>query len=359
MKLTVIGHSLVHIRQRRFFAHVARLGHDVLVVCPNRWAHLDCLPSTESGPGWSYTISPLPAPGQPDMYQFGLLGLAKVLTDFHPDVVYVQEEVGARITRQALDLAKELGAARTLFVWENQQAPTPAQEELLRQLDLLVCGNDAAAGLHSAAPTWCILPQVGVDTDHFQARNTPRDQRAIFVANEPPGTRRPEKGFDLAKRAWPTMGRLEFTPFRAMPWAYSQIQVVVCPSIDSTWWREQAMPYVAVEANSCFVPAIVSDAGSIPYWHTRFAGTNPGVKIIPTGGLELREAGGKVVMASRSEAIPEGLALKMARDLADAIGELLGDEGKRVQMGKMGRDWVMENLSNRVIAKKLVEALSG
>lgn len=322
MKLAVVGHSLIHIRQRRFFAHVARLGHDVLVVCPNRWAHLDCPRSTESGPGWSYTVEPLPAPGQPDMYRFGLLGLAKALTDFHPDVVYVQQEVGATLTRQALDLAKELGAARALFVWENLQAPTPEQEELLRQLDLLVCGNDAAAGLHSAAPTWCILPQVGVDVDHFQARPLIlRTYDVMFV-----GRPVPEKGVEYLRTAWPTALMPPWRDWSELPWTLSQGRVVVTYSQDTPYWREQAMPYMAVEAMASGCAVVASQAGSIPWWLG--------------GGYTVECPGAILAPQGDAEALREGIRQALAR---------------WEPMGQEGREWVVRHLSSSVIARALME----
>ena len=322
MRIAVVGHSLIHIRQRRFFAQVAHLGHDVLVVCPNRWATLECTRSTESGPGWSYTIEPLPAPGEPDMYRFGLLGLAKALADFHPDVVYVQEEVGATLTRQALDLAKQLGAARALFVWENQQAPTPEQDEELRQLDLLVCGNDAASRLHSAAPTWCVLPQVGVDTDHFQARpDVLRTKDVMFV-----GRLLPEKGVEYLRSAWPTAEIPPWRDWSELPWTLSQARVVVTYSQDTPHWREQAMPYMAVEAMACGCAVVASQAGAIPWWLG--------------GGYTLECPGATLVPQGNAEALREAIRQTLER---------------WEPMGQEGREWVVRYLSSPVIASALME----
>jgi len=322
------------------------------VVAPGQWGRERTEPYEEGG----FQLVTCRHIGD-TIYDFSLLGAKDAIMAFQPDWVYVQQEAASRLAREVLDWPGNF--KRALFIWENLREPGPQEKMVLASYDLVVCGNEDAERLarKGGARKTIILPQVGVDEEHFQVRPVPREQRAIFVANEPPGSRRPEKGFDLAKRAWPTLGRLEFTPFKVMPWAYSQIQVVVCPSIDSSWWREQAAPYVSWEANSCLTPAIVTDAGSIPFWQERWAGRNPGVRIVPTGGLELRLVGKKLVMASQGQAQPEGLAIAFARQLAEAIGELLGDEALRQRMGREGREWVLTNASNPVIARRLMEAL--
>jgi len=175
---------------------------------------------------------------------------------------FSQEEVAAAFTHNALSLAQQVGAARALFVWENQQAPTPEQEEELRHLDLLVCGNDEAARLHSAAPQWCCLPQVGVDCDHFQARpDVPRRYDVAYI-----GRPVPEKGVEYLRSVWPTAVMAPWTDWLLLPWVLSQVKVVVAYSQDTPHWQEQAMPYVAVEAMASGCAVVTSQAGAIPWW---------------------------------------------------------------------------------------------
>ena len=106
--------------------------------------------------------------------------------------------------------------------------------------------------------------------------------------------------------------------------------IVVSYSQDIPCWREQAPPYVSVEAICCGAFSIVSDAGSIPFWHREFAGENPGVEIVSQSSLS---------------------------ELKQTIEAWLKYPELREQAVKLGREWVEENLSSHRIAKKLVDVL--
>ena len=338
MKLAVIGHSMIALRQQLFFQEVARQGHQVLVVSPGMWGR-ERVDPYEVG---SFRLVTCRHIGT-DIYSFQLLGARAHVEAFQPDWLYIQQEATSVLAQESLDWA--LSARRALFTWENLRPYNTSA--VLRGYNLIVCGNDDAEKLIKAVapevPT-VILPQVGVDTDHFQARPIQRDDRAVFIGRDAP-----EKGFALAQGVWPTLRALAFTPFKALPWAYSSTQLVVCPSVDSNYWLEQAMPYVAVEASACLTPVITTRAGSIPFWQERWAGPNPGVRLVaPLGRLRVTPDG-------RSMQVEPGPGLV---ELAQAIPEILNDQAKRQEMGRAGREWVMEHLSNPVIARKLVEALS-
>ena len=90
------------------------------------------------------------------------------------------------------------------------------------------------------------------------------------------------------------------------------------------------MPYVACEAIACGAIAIVSDGGSIPFWHNRFAGVNPGAVVVPQRDYVL---------------------------LRQTITTLLADESQRQAISNAGRAWVTEHLSSPVIAVRLLDLL--
>lgn len=342
---------MIALRQQSFFKELSRQGHQVLVVSPGQWGREKTEPYEEG----SFRLVTCRHMGE-DIYSFHLLGASAAILAFQPDWIYVQQEAASSLSRLGLAMALDTGCRKAIFVWENLRKPSRLDTEVLGSYDLVVCGNDEAerivkeatavfAGRTPGPPRTVILPQVGVDTDHFQARPIQRDDRAVFIGRDAP-----EKGFALAQSVWPTLRALAFTPFKALPWAYSSCQLVVSPSVDTNFWLEQAMPYVAVEANACLTPVIAARAGSIPFWQERWAGPNPGVRLVaPLGKVRLAEDG-------RSIQVEPGPGLV---ELAQAIPEVLNDQARRVEMGRAGREWVVQNLSNPVIAKKLVEALDG
>lgn len=323
MRIAVVGHSLIHSRQRAFFSEVVRQGHQVLIICPEKWGTLKYSYIQLSVPLGLWTRA-YPAIGEPDMYNYSLAGQWESHVEaFHPDVLYIQQELACRITEEAIQLGKKLGRTVALFVWENMKKAD--SDNLLAQVDLLVAGNDSAVKLHPGAGRYVMLPQVGVDTNHFQARPDVDRTASVTYVGRPV----PEKGIDYLRQVWPLAKFTPWVPWRELPWWYSAAKVIVCYSLDTERWREQAMPYTAVEAMSCGCAVVASDAGAIPFWlGGGFAEPCPGVKIVPQ---------------------------HQPKALAQAIGEVLENWQ---EMGQKGREWVVKHLSSPVIAKRLVEAFS-
>lgn len=325
MRLAVIGHSLIHIRQINFLREAASLGHEVLILAPGEWGEqrVASSPWLEIRNG-RCKIHTLRHFGGEDVYRFKFVGLEDALVGFNPDVLYVMQEPSSII---ALDCSR-LSYKKALFSWENISSNyTPLGNQMLKEYDLIVCGNGEAQKLVSKHNSnTIILPQVGVDTVHFKARLVKRDIQVAYI-----GRATQEKGVDKLLIAWPTTRVLAWQEYLRLPWWYSMAKIVVNYSQDIPQWREQAMPFTSMEAICCGAFSIVSDAGSIPYWHRYFAGENPGVKIISQGSItELKQA------------ISESLKYPELRE--DAV--------------KLGREWVEENLSSKVIAKRLIECLS-
>jgi len=336
MKLAVVGHSLIHPRQQAFFREVASQGHDVVLFCPQVWG-----PLRTFGDSWlgdsrlyengSFALRPLPVIGAPDMYEYNLLGLVPVIMLAEPDIVYVQQEVHSYIADLVIGASSLENTKKAIFVWENLREPSPYERRLLDSCDKVICGNDAALRLHAPNPRetgkYTILPQVGVDTDHFQARpGVQRDVSVGFV-----GRPVAEKGYDKLLLAWPLAKVTPWTDWAKLPWIYSTARVVPCLSQDTPAWREQAMPYVAVEALSsgCFV--VASNAGAIPFWLF--------------GGYTEDKIGAPGVYEVAQDAPPSKVREAIALALLDA------EKGPNDQ----GRSWVIRNLSNPVIARRLVE----
>ena len=319
----VLGHSMAHIRQQNFYREVAKLT-PVVVVAPDQW--LDLRPDPVTDGDFTLVTHPLVWPAWCDPKNRGILhydagGLADLVTQHQPDVIYVNEEPESVLVESVHRVSQKLGIPFAIFTWENIfRGHVP---ELVRDAALVVCGNDWAADIMSQkARKTEILLQVGVDTDHFSAR--PGVSRNINVGYA--GRPVPEKGIGQLGLAYPMAQILPWTDYKYLPWFYSQVKVLVCYSQDSLYWKEQAPPFVAVEGIACGCLVVGSDGGSIPYWAKRHAGRNP--------------------------------AMWVGDDLVSMLGVVtqLGDV-ERTHIAQLGRTWVEANLGSRVVAQKLVAAL--
>ena len=333
MKIAVLGHSMIHVRQHFFFEMVAAHLHEVMLICPDEWpnnttpeARSNAVGGLLNGDGRFHlrphqTFIDMSAGGVPlDNFQFQ--GLDATLKEFAPDVVYVQQEPSSALAVQAMQWCGREKVPLALFTWENLTAPRPFAKEILSRCSLVVCGNDAARDLVGDVAPTVILPQVGVDTDHFQERpGVDRDSSVVYI-----GRPSVDKGVDILRSVWPTARFLEWKSWLELPWWYSQAKTVVCFSQDTPYWHEQAMPYVAVEALSCGARAVVSTGGAIPFWLGPNGFTEEGAPVVIVDQHSVGDLRAALIL-SVDEPIPPG------------------------------RAWVEKHLSSRVIARRLMEEL--
>lgn len=325
MKIAVIGHSMVAVRQQMFFREVANQGHDVLVIGPGEWGQLRATAVEINLPNGSYRYQPCRHFGS-DIYKFSFLNAKEFIEDFDPDWLYVQQEPGSGL---AHDASGWRAGKRAIFTWENISIKGNA-DFILPDYDLVVCGNPKAEYLvkpHN--PNTKLLLQVGVNTDHFQSR--PTVSRSINVGYI--GRQCEEKGLPYLKEAWPTFSWCPWTEFNLLPWRYSEMKVLVAFSQDVPFWREQAPNYVVLEALSCGCNVVISDTAAMKSW---LEGT-PGVFICPG-----------------HKQVGPHLDLVRTHKLKDTIQEALDnfEEGA-------GRQAVIDRFSCPVVAHELLEAFDG
>ena len=314
MRLATISHSHIALRQQLFFQEVARQGDEVIVISPGEWFDFRAKDYDEG----SFHLRTCRHIGD-NIYMYKLLGAKELVEEFKPDWLYVQAEPGSLTADEALDWKVD---KRALFTWENVDIKGNGTLQLPKY-DLVICGNPEAEALVKMwNPHTALMLQVGVPTDHFQAR--PRVSRNIEVAYI--GRPAPEKGVPYLMRAWPTARVLPWTDFKDLPWRYSQVKVVVSYSQDIPEWKEQAPNYVVLEALSCGCRAVVSDTAAMKYW---LEGC-PGVTSVELNSL----------WSTEEELLRRGIKKALDADVGDD-----------------GRDWVIDNFSNPIMAGKLLEVL--
>jgi len=317
IRLAILGHSVVHIRQHLFGQELAKQGGEVLMLAPKSWGNNRAVAQRKDN--WELKVFPFMGD---NIYNFYPLGAEDALKEFHPDWVLLYQEPGAVLCRSLVEWKEKIACRIALFTWENISLKGGTED--LPSYDLIICGNDKAEALiRGYNPKTTILPQVGVPTDIFYDRGLKREINVAYI-----GRRSVEKGIEYLLLAYPLAQILPWTDYLGLPNRYSQCKMVVCPSLDTPYWREQAPPMVAVEAMACQTPVIVSDAGSIPF---HLLGC-PGARMVPQ---------------------------KSFTELQGAIKELLENNEKREEMGRLGRLWVESHWANDVIAPKLLRKLFG
>ena len=257
MRICTVSHSHIALRQQLFFKEVARQGHDVLMISPGMWFDYKVEPQEVTYPNGKWQLKTCRHMND-NIYEFTLLGAKELVSEFKPDWLYIQQEPGSTLAREGLTWKAK---KRAIFTWENISIKGMGREDL-KGYDLVICGNPEAeelAKVHN--PHTALILQVGVDTDHFQARPINRIIDVGYI-----GRPAPEKGIKYVVEAWPTVHILKWTEFRNLPWFYSQIKIVVCFSQDTFIWRVQAPNYVALEALSCGCKCIISDTAAMKYW---------------------------------------------------------------------------------------------
>lgn len=334
MRLAVLGHSMIHIRQRMYFKYIASLGHDVLVIAPGQWGDQRVV---NEGAG-SYQLVTHRHMGGDNQFDFTFVGLQDTLTAFKPDWVYIQQEPSSRMARQVLEMQfVGFKPKIALFTWENYVPPNVLAQDVLKDCSLVVCGNGEAETLVKPVnPKTLVALQVGVNTDHFQARPDILRKYSVMFA----GRFAKEKGLKELEEAWPLYFMLPWTDWLQLPWWLSMAQIVVQYSQDLDavlsngtpyHWREQAPNYTSVESMCCGAAVVTSDSGSIPYWlNGGYAEPCPGAVIVPQ---------------------------KNPIALRRVLEDFAGKPDVCTALAQAGREWTVKHLGYAPQAQRLLEAM--
>lgn len=304
MRAAIISHSLIHLRQLLFIEELRRQGGEVLAVFPERWG--------DQHRKGGYTIY---GSGIED-FNFMAGDAFAAINRFEPQIIYIMAEWWQKVSWQARRWAKLLNVPLIFFFWENLRAPNKQHGQLINSAELVVCGNKECEELVKGyAQDTVVLPQVGIDILLFREIHIHKKYDIIFV-----GRHVKEKGIEYVEKLKKD-GYSVYEPFgkkyEEMPPCYNQAKVQVVPTLDTPQWKEQG-PMCVAESLACNVPVVAFDSGSIySNYETCFD-----ISFAEQGNYE---------------------------ELRDNIKFML----EQHEAG--GRDWVMENMSNEVIAKKLIQ----
>jgi glycosyltransferase involved in cell wall biosynthesis len=353
MRTAIVSHAYLDPASRGKLRALAGLGCAVAVAVPERWPGPDGRGELTAQflDHAGVRIVPIRTAGGPGA-SWNRRDLDRLLADFRPDVVQVEEEPESPVAAMAMKVAEKLRLPRVLHSWRS----TPGtlgffgdgrRRRTLQRATGLLAGNRLAESLLGQARpgiSLATIPQLGV-TPPLTVARVPQEEFTIGFA----GRLVPEKGLESLLHAcvkmhgrWrlivagtgPEQMRLEglaeklglgsritwlgMIPQLELQELWPRVDCVVQPSLRTNGWVE-TYSYAVVEAMAWGVPAIVSDCGALP---------------------ELTGGAGVVV--------PPGDVAA----LTAALHRLREDLPAREALGAAGRKRVMEEFTDAAVAQR-------
>lgn len=364
MKILVISHSAVIERYQQKFEFLAnKLGHQVCLIIPKTWVEGgQQLVHGSSRRAGNLTVQTLTCLLRPRLRRHFYLGLSAVAKKFQPDLIYAEEEPQAKVTSQALKLARQLRAKFVFFTWENiPQAYSGRKKQIeaavYQQSAGAIAGNQAGREIlqkNGYRHPVEVIPQYGVDPNFFRQLDAAKLRQTLklgdqFIAGYV-GRLLPEKNIGSLLEAMAPLpknvillaigngparaalarqsqelglaARVKFIPavkYEEMPEYFNIFDVLVLPSVATPKWKEQ-FGRVLIEAMACGVPVVGSRSGEIP-------------NVIGNAGL----------------IFPEGDTKK----LAEQLKRLYTDWDLAKQLARNGLSRVQDLFTNERLAERL------
>ena len=359
MRAILVSHAYVSRSSRGKLRALNALGCSVAAAVPARWPDPrgTGVVETEWGEDAGVGIVPIPVRGdltEAETVRWDRRALRRLLKDFRPDVVQIEEEPWSRAAARVVSEARRLriptvGFTRMSLPRAQSFAQRMRRRRVMHTIAGAVAGNPLAQRLlEHARPglSTAIIPQLGV------APAPTTSPLAGPLALGFIGRLVPEKGLDLLFRAcvkvlgeWsldvvgtgPAQVELEALaerlgisaritwhgalPRSALGAVWNHLNCLVMPSRATRDWVEIQAP-VALEAMAHGIPVVATDTGALRH-------------IVGAGGM----------------IVPE----EDVTALADALRLLLEDPGARAHAGAEGRRRVIGEFTSEALARRQLE----
>jgi len=312
MRLAIFSHSNVNLRQQIFWKEFSKLA-EVLVISPREWGNQIAIP--EKDDNYELYVSDIENKDHMRFYYFHSDAFKKVAS-FNPDIILHQGEFYTYMCDLSQQLAKQLRCKFVNFCWDNINQPTKKCLQIIKNTDLNICGNKDCKKLYHGD---IILPQVGIDTDKFSPKNYEKIYDCVYIGRDDPS-----KGTSFIKEAYPTTKFFSNLNYDEVSEIINKSKLFITYPFDTEFWKEQ-FNYTIAESLSCETPVICSDAGAIPEWFK-----NSGAFIINQKDFKLLKYTINFILKNYN---------KIKDDMAES------------------RKFIIKNYSNKVIAKRLYNAM--
>lgn len=359
MRVFVLSHRYLDPARRGKLEALTAFGADVRVAVPNRWE--DRALGGRHATAWERAgrleIAPVRVshPGSVTDARWSMSDVLRLLRDFRPDIVHVDEEPTARCAHAALRSARALGIPATVATALNVDLRAPwsvarRRRRVLRSAKAIVAESASAARLAERQ-----APGVPTTVLAREAVRIPDDP--AHVARQPctigfVGRLTPDRGLDILFRAletvpghhWrlavvgdgpereplETLARQVHLPAR-LRWlgalsgetlrdAWRTFDLVVVPSRAGPAWAELTGS-VALEAMARGIPVIASTSGALP-------------DVVGEAGIVVTEGD------------PDALR--------HALADLIEAPARRETLGAQGRTRALEHYSASALARGLL-----
>jgi L-malate glycosyltransferase len=378
MKLMVVGHAFLLAYAQKKFIAMKQLDSDLQIrlVIPKQIQDRFRTERAEIHPSFAahevVTLGTRLAQIQGHMtYVHDPVKLARVVREFQPDVIHVDEEPQALITVETIAIQRAVAknSGITLFTWDNllrsRNFPMGTVKSRLRRYSLtrtstVICGNRRAAEIvreerlfGGAIET---LPQFGLDIEEHRPGTEIELRRSLGldggIVIGHAGRLVPEKGVLLLLEA--------LTRLRQFPWKLLMVGGgVLEQEIRDDWMKRfpnriVLVPTVRYDQVAKYLRCMdifVLGSYATPTWQEQF-------------GLSLAQAMllGIASIGSTSGAIPEVLAStgllfeeKNVDGLAHALGILLTSEETRRAVGDAERQLALKRYTSKTVAASYLE----
>jgi glycosyltransferase involved in cell wall biosynthesis len=311
LRVLFVSHAyVVGVNQGKLSA-IAETGKvEVGLLAPSNWKALEwnrLLPLENPYPKLHLYSAPVAFPGKGGAHLYAPWVVWRVLNDFKPDILQVEEEVFSLSTFELAIWSRLTKTPMVVFGWENLERQLPAPrwwicQFVLNTVEAIVPGNQDGVNIMRQwgySGLLEVMPQMGVDPDFF----APPDLSTTSEISDRPfnigflGRLSLSKGIDLifaAVRLLRQQGLncrvilCGFGPDEAIlkqkadnlqiadwviwrgavrheqaPAELSQFDVLVLPSRTAPEWKEQ-FGHVLIEAMAMGIPVVGSSSGEIP-----------------------------------------------------------------------------------------------
>ena len=358
MRAVVVSHLYADPANRAKLRALAGLGVTLTAAVPDRWTTREGVSqSTGAGDDGGVQVVPIPVHGSVtdrDGLQWSSKLLRRVLTDFKPDLVHLEEEPWSQPAAVGLRMARRLGIPAVLATAESlPRSYTLGQrfrrERNLRQAAGVIGSNNLALALAiKRRPTvpHLSLPLLGVTPPTVVPR-VPHTGLAIgFV-----GRLVPERGLDLLFRACVGMaGKWMLTVVGTGPSQEELEGLAQRLGIAARISWVGALPRSAVDEVWPQIDCLVLPSRTTQRWvmtvgRAALHAMAHGVAVVGTDSGALRELVGNAGRIVPEEDVPS---------LTAALEEMHADRSLCERLGAAGRRRVSEEFSDGAIAGKML-----
>lgn len=358
MRAVVVSHLYADPANRAKLRALAGLGVTVTAVVPDHWTTGEGVSqSTGAGDDAGVQVTPVPVSGpstDPARLQWNGAALRRVINDFRPDLVHVEEEPWSQPAALSLRAARRLGVPGVLSTAESLPRSYTLGQRFRRERSLrlaagVIGSNNLALALAiKRRPTvpHLSLPHLGV-TPPAPSPRAPHTGLSIgFV-----GRLVPERGLDLLFRACMGLaGKWTVTVVGTGPSQEELEGLAQRLGIAARISWMGALPRAAVDEIWPQLDCVVLPSRTTQRWvmtvgRAAIHAMAHGVAVVGTDSGALRELvghGGRIVP---EEDVPS---------LTTALQELYADRSLCERLGAAGRRRVMEEFSDAALAGKML-----